>query len=60
MLEKTYNGLSHTFSLTNKGDFRSKFGVQQEPVRLLSSVPAQSLKRRGDAHSFIFATRKDR
>jgi hypothetical protein len=31
-LEKAYNGISHTFNLTNKGDFRSKFGSQQEPV----------------------------
>ncbi|EMD32133.1 hypothetical protein CERSUDRAFT_144292 [Gelatoporia subvermispora B] len=31
-LEKTYNGISHTFSLTNKGDFREKFGVHQEPM----------------------------
>lgn len=33
-LEKTYNGLSHTFSLMNKGDFRSKFGIHQDPVRI--------------------------
>ena len=31
-LEKTYNGLSATFNLGGKGDFRHKFGVQQEPV----------------------------
>jgi hypothetical protein len=31
-LEKAYNGISHTFHLGNKGDFRSKFGVQQEPL----------------------------
>jgi len=30
-LEKTYNGISHTFALTNEGDFRSKFGIEQEP-----------------------------
>ena len=32
-LEKTYNGLSHTFHLTSKGDFRGKFGIEQDPVR---------------------------
>ncbi|KZT64350.1 lysyl-tRNA synthetase [Daedalea quercina L-15889] len=31
-LEKTYNGLSSTFNLGGKGDFRQKFGVQQEPL----------------------------
>ncbi|KAJ3486884.1 hypothetical protein NLI96_g3934 [Meripilus lineatus] len=31
-LEKTYNGLSHTFNLLNKGDFRSKFGVEHDPL----------------------------
>ncbi len=31
-LEKAYNGLSTTFHLTNKGDFRSKFGSWQDPV----------------------------
>ncbi|KAH9830768.1 aspartyl-tRNA synthetase, cytoplasmic [Rhodofomes roseus] len=31
-LEKTYNGLNSTFSLGGKGDFRQKFGVQQEPL----------------------------
>lgn len=34
-LEKAYNGISHTFNLGNKGDFRSKFGSHQEPVSLL-------------------------
>jgi hypothetical protein len=34
-LEKAYNGLSHTFHLTTKNDFRSKFGTHQEPVRVL-------------------------
>ena len=32
-LEKSYNTLSYTFHLGNKGDFRSKFGVYQDPVR---------------------------
>ena len=32
-LEKAYNGISSTFHLGNKGDFRSKFGAQQDPVR---------------------------
>lgn len=33
-LEKTYNGLTHAFpSFANKTDFRSKFGVDPEPVR---------------------------
>ncbi|KAI0782115.1 aspartyl-tRNA synthetase, cytoplasmic [Abortiporus biennis] len=31
-LEKTYNGLSHTFHLLNKGDFRSKFGIERDPL----------------------------
>lgn len=31
-LEKTYNGLSSTFHLTSKGDFRGKFGIEQEPM----------------------------
>ncbi|OBZ67021.1 Aspartate--tRNA ligase, cytoplasmic [Grifola frondosa] len=31
-LEKTYNGLSATFSLMTKGDFRSKFGTWQDPL----------------------------
>lgn len=34
-LEKAYNGISSTFHLGNKGDFRSKFGTQQDPVRRL-------------------------
>ena len=32
-LEKAYNGISSTFHLGNKGDFRSKFGTHQDPVR---------------------------
>jgi len=32
-LERAYNGLAHTFHLTSKGDFRSKFGIEQDPVR---------------------------
>jgi hypothetical protein len=35
-LEKAYNGISHTFNLGNKGDFRSKFGSHQEPVSRIS------------------------
>ncbi|KAI0766828.1 aspartyl-tRNA synthetase cytoplasmic [Trametes elegans] len=31
-LEKAYNGLSATFNLTGKGDFRSKFGTWQDPL----------------------------
>jgi hypothetical protein len=31
-LEKTYNGISHAFHLRNKNDFRSKFGIHQDPV----------------------------
>ncbi|KAH9917900.1 aspartyl-tRNA synthetase cytoplasmic [Epithele typhae] len=31
-LEKAYNGLSSTFHLTNKGDFRSKFGTWHDPL----------------------------
>jgi hypothetical protein len=33
-LEKAYNGITHTFNLGNKGDFRSKFGSQQEAVSI--------------------------
>lgn len=33
-LEKTYNGLSSTFHLGNKGDFRGKFGIEQDPVSI--------------------------
>ena len=36
-LEKAYNGISSTFHLGNKGDFRSKFGTQQDPVRIAFS-----------------------
>jgi hypothetical protein len=32
-LERAYNGLSHTFQFASKGDFRSKFGIEQDPVR---------------------------
>ncbi|TFK46077.1 aspartyl-tRNA synthetase, cytoplasmic [Heliocybe sulcata] len=32
LLEKTYNSLAKRFSLTNKSDFRTKFGVEQEPL----------------------------
>ena len=42
-LEKAYNGISSTFHLGNKGDFRSKFGTQQEPVRYLFCVISLSL-----------------
>ena len=38
-LEKAYNGLSSTFNLTGKGDFRSKFGTWHDPVRWLSFPP---------------------
>jgi hypothetical protein len=39
-LEKAYNGISSTFHLGNKGDFRSKFGTQQDPVsRFFSAIP---------------------
>ncbi|KAI0644501.1 aspartyl-tRNA synthetase cytoplasmic [Trametes meyenii] len=31
-LEKAYNGLSATFNLGGKGDFRSKFGTWQDPL----------------------------
>ncbi|RDX47067.1 aspartyl-tRNA synthetase cytoplasmic [Lentinus brumalis] len=31
-LEKVYNGLSTTFHLTSKGDFRSKFGTWHDPL----------------------------
>jgi len=31
-LEKVYNGLSTAFHLNNKGDFRSKFGTEQDPL----------------------------
>ena len=35
-LEKAYNGLSSAFHLRSKGDFGSKFGTHQAPVRRLS------------------------
>ena len=35
-LERAYNSLSHTFHLTSKGDFRSKFCIEQDPVRTFS------------------------
>ncbi|RPD53983.1 aspartyl-tRNA synthetase, cytoplasmic [Lentinus tigrinus ALCF2SS1-6] len=31
-LEKAYNGLSTTFNLSGKGDFRSKFGTWRDPL----------------------------
>lgn len=31
-LEKAYNGISSTFHLTSKGDFRGKFGTAQDPL----------------------------
>ena len=40
-LEKAYNGISSTFHLGNKGDFRSKFGTQQDPVRCFFSTPSR-------------------
>lgn len=36
-LERAYNGLSHTFHLNSKGDFRTKFGIEQDPV---CTIPA--------------------
>ena len=36
-LEKAYNGLSATFNLGGKGDFRSKFGTWHDPVSGLLS-----------------------
>jgi lysylphosphatidylglycerol synthetase-like protein (DUF2156 family) len=56
-LEKAYNGISHTFNLGNKGDFRSKFGSQQEPVRAVHLFLSGSC-----AHAFpsyTSATRRD-
>jgi hypothetical protein len=44
-LEKAYNGISHTFNLGNKGDFRSKFGTHQEP--LFICYPKNSLGVKG-------------
>lgn len=35
-LEKAYNGIFSTLHLGNKGDFRSKFGIQPDPVCRLS------------------------
>ena len=43
-LEKAYNGLSSTFNLAGKGDFRSKFGTWHDPVSGLFCFV-----RRGDA-----------
>ncbi|KAI0337629.1 aspartyl-tRNA synthetase, cytoplasmic [Trametopsis cervina] len=44
-LEKTYNGLSSTFHLGTKGDFRGKFGIEQDP--LFIAYPKGSLGIRG-------------
>jgi aspartyl-tRNA synthetase len=44
-LEKAYNGISHTFNLGNKGDFRSKFGSHQDP--LFICYPKNSLGVKG-------------
>ena len=41
-LEKAYNGLSSTFNLAGKGDFRSKFGTWHDPVRSLDFTPTLS------------------
>ncbi|OCH85681.1 aspartyl-tRNA synthetase cytoplasmic [Obba rivulosa] len=43
-LEKTYNGISHTFNLTNKGGFREKFGVHQEPMYICYPKGALGVK----------------
>jgi len=44
-LEKTYNGLTNALpSLSNKTDFRGKFGIHPEPV----SLPSKSTLRFGD------------
>ena len=51
-LEKAYNGLSSTFHLTNKGDFRSKFGTWQDPVSCRSSRGVRVGMRR-DADSCV-------
>ena len=51
-LEKAYNGLSSTFHLTNKGDFRSKFGTWQDPVSCCSSRGVRVEMRR-DADSCV-------
>lgn len=58
-LEKTYNGISHTFRLTNKGDFRSKFGIEQEPVSTPNNCSSKGYKKLMfvlSVHSFIFVT----
>ena len=47
-LEKTYNGLSHTFHLSSKGDFRGKFGIEQDPVSIVLDCPGLRL---GCAHA---------
>ncbi|KAI0088428.1 hypothetical protein BDY19DRAFT_950849 [Irpex rosettiformis] len=44
-LEKTYNGLSSTFHLGSKGDFRGKFGIEQDPLYIC--YPSGSLGLRG-------------
>ncbi|GBE81627.1 aspartyl-tRNA synthetase cytoplasmic [Sparassis latifolia] len=44
-LERIYNGLSHTFHLMNKGDFRSKFGIHQDPLYIC--YPSSGLGMRG-------------
>ena len=64
-LEKAYNGLSSTFNLTGKGDFRSKFGTWHDPVSTRSGFlrPLGGVGRGGDAdwsyvRSCISATRR--
>ncbi|EKM56863.1 uncharacterized protein PHACADRAFT_118899 [Phanerochaete carnosa HHB-10118-sp] len=44
-LEKAYNGISSTFHLSNKGDFRGKFGTEQDPLYIC--YPKGSLGVRG-------------
>lgn len=44
-LEKAYNGISSTFHLTSKGDFRGKFGIEQDPMYIC--YPKGSLGVRG-------------
>ena len=43
-LQKAYNGLSSTFNLTNKGDFRSKFGTWQDLMSFEICLSCDSIR----------------
>lgn len=60
-LEKVYNGLSSTFHLTTKGDFRGKFGIEQDPVRTFDQRLCTTLLIAVDVtNRFSYVTPRDR